>query len=143
MTVQQEKRRYIRIPSRYSMLYQGRFYVELGWQRQTTNNQRCSTLKIRRLKCIRISTSFWRWKPYQLSTKQISTKKKITFSDVWNTTSKICQNFNVFMTLKTIPNINQTGSTPGIYILSKCFQLTVQFLFFFLIMCTSWLKRWL
>ena len=118
MIVQQEKRRYTRIPSRHSMLYQGRNYVELGW-RQTTKNQ-----KLRRLKCIRISTSFWRWKPYQISTKQISTKK-FTFSDVWNTTLKICL-YDVENHSKYQPNkIN-----PLAYILSKCFKLTVPFLFF-------------
>ena len=130
-------------PSRHTTLYQRRNYVEFGWRRQTTKNQRYSTLKIRRLKCVRISTSFWRLKPNQISTKQISTKnqrcstlkirrlkfvristsfwclklpninqtdfdKTSTLDYVIYRTSIICLYFNVFMTLKTIPNINQT-----------------------------------
>ena len=38
-----------------------------------------------------------------------SDDQKSMLFNVENMTSKICQNFNVFLTLKTIPNINQTN----------------------------------
>ena len=37
--------------------------------------------------------------------------QKSTLFNVENTTSKMCQNFNVFLTFKTKPNINQKIST--------------------------------
>ena len=38
-----------------------------------------------------------------------SDDQKSTLFNVENTTSKMCQNFNVFLTFKTKPNINQTN----------------------------------